>query len=165
MDQDYQVLDIKSIKMTKSLKNNCIALLDLQDWIDSTIGLDTPYKAYVESQEVYKGQGHKQKSIIKLANYAGIAASAMALAGRCVSVDFILPKEWTNQEKKRKQYWTCKKLGLTPDVHRTYTVPKEGLCGEHRATVLADIMDAVGIAFHVAEKHNLAVRRQEILDK
>lgn len=163
LDDDKQLVAIKSIKMGSSLRNNCKALTELSDWIQLSIGM-LPYKAIVESQEIYKGQAHKQKSIIKLANYAGMAAQCLAIAGNCKSIEFVLPRQWTNQEKKKSQFWICKKMGWTPEPHSTYCVPKDGILGETRVTVLADIMDAVGIALYLFDKDKTAKRRKDILN-
>ncbi len=168
LDTKGKLCYIHTIKMGVNHRSNAVALTGLSDWIDTTIGSLTPYSALVESQEIYVGQAHKQKAIIKLANYSGMIAQCIAVAGNCKKVDYVLPKQWTNQDKAKNQFWICKRLGLTPVFHGSgvgrYCVPKEGILGETRVTVLCDVMDAIGIAFYLHDKTATKKRREDILN-
>tara|TARA_R110002020_G_scaffold213427_1_gene420278 strand:- start:71094 stop:71645 length:552 start_codon:yes stop_codon:yes gene_type:complete len=159
------LVDFCAIKMSGNVLKDCYEIDGMTN--DFLVSTGEDFKAVVESQEIYKGQANKQKSIIKLANYAGMITQAVGSSHMCDSIEYVLPKDWTNREKKANQYWICKRLGFSDEDIRTtkdYSVPKV-LLGEKRVTILADVLDAIGLAFWLYDKDKKDRRRREILGK
>ena len=123
------------------------------------------YLIAVESQQYYKGDDPRMvKSLLQLARTCGISMTYLATMYRNhESLELILPRVWTKgRAKSVNQFWTVKNMGMTPvaNTSKTYTYAKE-LLPKHSATRQKHILDAIGIANFIRERHQKQLRLDE----
>ena len=107
--------------------------------IEQLYGVDLDYEEIaIESQHIYRGGEAKKKSVIKLAQYAGIAVGILYKPG--IRITWYSPKEWKGNAPKDVFLPRIKKR-LTDEEFAT--LPLTGFKGPDH-----DIWDCVGIGLH-----------------